>query len=80
MQYIRIRQDPKAAPTDRQFMVSPDSHERELASVASYRTVDSNPCEPTYSVHDGGVFKSTRTLTIADAWLGPPIAAAESGL
>jgi hypothetical protein len=55
-------------------------HERKLESVASDRTVDSDPCDPAYSVHDGGVFKSARTLTIADAWLGQLIAASESGL
>jgi hypothetical protein len=31
-------------------------------------------------MHDGGVLKSARTLTIADVWLGQRVAAAESDL
>jgi hypothetical protein len=53
-------------------------HEHEVA-VASDRTMDSNPCEHTCSVHDGGVLTSARTLIMAQEWYGRPAAAAERG-
>ena len=57
--------------------MSPNRRERKVESVAGIRTVDSSPCEPTYSVHDGGVFNYARTLTMAYVWHCQLVAAVE---